>query len=116
MTSYEYYKSIGLCPHCRQMKPAEGKVYCPNCLDEQALMQMELRATLSAEQRADIRKRQTEYDRERYARLKAEGICPKCGKRKARHGRVMCAYCSGKDNERHNVKYHQKEGRNEADN
>lgn len=109
MRSYDYYKSIGICPHCRQMKPAEGKVYCPNCLDEQALMQMKLRATLSAEQRADIYKRQNDHNRERYARLKAEGICPKCGKRKAKQGRVMCAYCGRKDAVRHNDRYHHEE-------
>lgn len=112
MKAYDYYKMIGICPHCRQMKPATGKVYCPNCLDEQALLQMELRANLSDDKKADILKKQNESNKKRYARLKAEGICPNCGKRKARIGMVFCAYCGGKQAEHKKIKYHsRKEGK-----
>lgn len=105
MKAYDYYKMIGICPHCRQMKPATGKVYCPNCLDEQALLQMELRANQSPEKKAEILKKQNESNKERYKRLKAEGICPCCGKRKARPIRVYCAYCAEKQNRYNHIRY-----------
>lgn len=109
---YDWYKSHGICPRCRKEDAAKGHVYCLNCLDEQALLQMELRANLSDEKKADILKKQNESNKKRYARLKAEGICPNCGKRKARIGMVFCAYCGGKQAEAKKIKYHsRKEGK-----
>jgi NMD protein affecting ribosome stability and mRNA decay len=37
--------------------------------------------------------------RERYERLKAEGMCVECGQKKARPGKVMCERCAYKNNQ-----------------
>lgn len=44
------------------------------------------------------------YNRERYADLKAHGICVECGQRDAFHGHVYCPECIEKQNES-NAKY-----------
>ena len=105
MKAYEYYKKIGICPHCRQYKPAEGKVYCPNCLDEQATLQMIRRAKISEEEKQADRAKQRENAKIRYKERKAQGICVECGKRRARKNRTKCAMCADKDTERVIHKY-----------
>lgn len=32
----------------------------------------------------------------RYERLKEQGICPRCGKEKAKEGKIYCQICLGK--------------------
>lgn len=40
--------------------------------------------------------RKTEWDKQRYHKLKAKGMCVYCGKVPALEGRTMCAECTGK--------------------
>ena len=40
------------------------------------------------------------YDKERYERLKSEGICPNCGKPNDRANRVYCTECQKRRNEK----------------
>lgn len=42
------------------------------------------------------RKKYKEAAAERYARLKANGVCTGCGKERARTGRVLCKACQKK--------------------
>lgn len=111
MTSYEYYKKIGICPGCKEMKPATGRVYCPNCIDQQALLHMIRRDHMSEDEHEESKKKMRENNKSRYERLKAEGICPQCGKRKARPGMVFCAYCGGKQAAQKKIYYRQRKER-----
>ena len=115
--SYEYYKSRGICPWCKDkdIRPAPGHVYCPNCLDQMALMQMSLRDNMSEEEYEEVKKKMRENNKSRYARLKEQGICPQCGKRKARPGMVFCAYCGGKQAAQKKIYYRQRKARDKND-
>ena len=87
---YEWYKDHGICPGCRKAWADPGKVYCGPCY----------RKRQYSNERSDPgRVKRNAYDKERKARLKAEGICVGCGKKPAMEGRLKCQKCQTKQNE-----------------
>lgn len=78
----ELLKSLGLCVRCGKNEIFEHENYCPECKARMA----------EADSRRD-RTARNEYERIRRERLKAEGICPDCGKNKPEEGYVTCREC-----------------------
>lgn len=96
MTSEEYalYKSLGMCPDCGG-KAEDGKVFCFSCNSYRLEIQKEARANgyrKPCEKTGEKRK----YRKLHYERLKAQGICPYCGRHKAQEGKVACIRCKAK--------------------
>lgn len=80
---YAWYKSRGICPKCKVENAAPGKVFCAACL---------------LRKKEEWQSYKGEYNsqrcRERRDRLKALGMCIKCGKRPAAENRVQCDICA----------------------
>lgn len=101
---YHYYKDHGICPSCGCEPSAPGKVFCLNCLDNQAVCQMNHRAKLSQEEYRKIRDAENEQQRLKYKECKEKRICTRCHKRKAREGKATCLYCFMKYREAANLR------------
>ena len=92
---YAFWKSKGICVCCHQENAVKGKTRCALCAD----IHNEYSAnyihrtnyhTEHADERHEKRKKQRE---ERIA----NGICVRCGKRKARDGMKTCEICCKKE-------------------
>lgn len=94
MNRYSWYKSHGICPRCGQANAAEGKVYCLNCLDKEAVSTMIYRLT------HDTAEKNRRFCKDRYYKAKEEGICVRCLKQKARSEKVICQSCFNKIHEK----------------
>lgn len=104
---YHWYRDHGICFECKRRDAEPGRMLCAACKRERALR---------AEHRDPGGEKRKAYLRERYARLKAEGLCVDCGRRKAQEGHVHCARCLKKKQELREVarikkRIWQKEGR-----
>lgn len=85
--SWRMYKSAGICPYCKLRYAEPGRVHCAQCLRHRRVLHA----------RSDPGNvHQRELCRERRARLKAAGICVRCGKNPAREGRTRCQACEDK--------------------
>jgi len=83
MERYYWYKAAGICPRCLKYS-VPGMVYCADCYEKNRRH--------ATEKDPDHAKKNA-YAKERRAKLKAEGLCVDCGKRKAMDGRIRCAKC-----------------------
>lgn len=95
---YHWYKEHGLCPHCANERVAKGKAACLNCLSINAETAQKRRDSFTPEQKQRADKLSKDSHKKLYDERKAAGICVKCGKRKARQGRVRCAICLNREN------------------
>lgn len=84
---YAWFKEHRICPACRHAKAAPGRVLCDECLEKQ-------RETDKIRRKNKDRAQANAYQKERRERLKANGICFRCGKRKAVSGKTMCYECA----------------------
>lgn len=84
---YAWFKEHRICPACRHAKAAPGRVLCDVCLEKQ-------RETDKIRRKNKDRAQANAYQKERRERLKANGICFRCGKRKAVSGKTMCSECA----------------------
>lgn len=80
---YEFYKGLGICVNCLKEKAQKGYTRCLACR--------------MAEREQEIaRGRKKEYDKEKYKQKrllrKQDGLCTKCGCRKAVKG-LLCSRC-----------------------
>lgn len=89
---YNWYKSRGICPKCKEKHGAPGHVYCEDCL---TVKREEMQKYLGAYNAAKCK--------ERRERLKAKGLCMRCGK-PAVKDRVLCASCARKNSEAQQVR------------
>lgn len=71
-----WYKEHRICPACRHAKASPGRVLCDECLEKQ-------RETDRIRRKSKDRTQVNSYQKERRERLKASGMCFRCGKRKA---------------------------------
>lgn len=85
---YEYLKRHHRCVRCeaRDARTESGKVLCERCNARQRDRQTP--EAVEANRRCA---------RERRARLKAAGLCVRCGARPARSERVSCEECARRD-------------------
>lgn len=80
----DWLKKYGLCIYCKD-KAEPGKLYCFACAEKVAA-----RARHYHKEHAEEK---NERSRNRYSRLKQEGICVRCGKRPVEKGKVHCSTC-----------------------
>lgn len=92
---YEWYKEHGICTRCLTRWCAPGKIYCEQCIRDVRII---------ADKHDPGRVQRRQYNRDRRARLKAEGLCIECGKRKPPSGHVRCNVCAEKHNEADQVR------------
>lgn len=80
----DWLKKYGLCIYCKD-KAEPGKLYCFACAEKVAS-----RARRYHKEHAEEK---NERSRNRYSRLKQEGICVRCGKHPVEKGKVHCSTC-----------------------
>lgn len=90
---YYWYRDHGICPRCR-VASTFGKVTCDECLKKIN------RQNAHRVENGEYKRR----SKERRERLKAQGLCCNCGKRKAVENRVLCTTCAKKNKEQQQVK------------
>jgi NMD protein affecting ribosome stability and mRNA decay len=88
---YAARKRAGQCVNCGRQdeRTASGLTMCGACMEKREKWQ----------RREDVRERHNAAQRARYGQLKEDGRCAFCGK-PSRPGRVLCAACAARDNER----------------
>lgn len=121
---YADLKSRGICVYCKTAPAEDGKTTCRICRAKQRQQTAEKRAALKKmgfcvdcgsnriygsenicpecaakkyiqnRQRLKDKERDRQYQHDRKERLKAAGICVKCGKRKAESGKTRCQQCN----------------------
>lgn len=88
--NYHTYKSMGICWVCKTRYSAPGRTRCEICA----------RIANAKRRKSDPgNAKKNAMERERYQRLKASGICVRCGHRKAKTGNVRCGICERKQKE-----------------
>lgn len=126
---YQSLKARGICVYCKTAPAEDGKTTCRVCREKQRKQTAEKRKALkqlgfctecgrnrifgaericpecAAKKYASNRKckktgQYNQYFKDRRERLKALGICVKCGKRKAESNKTRCRFCNIKENER----------------
>lgn len=100
----EYYRRVGICPVCKTNHLIGDEKTCIECRAEGAnqkyIYVQENRDKVNANQR---RTRKIRYEKDI-----ANGICPRCRKRKLEVGRKRCGMCRAKDLERRRARvYHE---------
>lgn len=90
--NYAWYKERGICVDCHAADAEKGKTRCTECRLKALNSYAEYRLRETPEKREKRLKRQHEYCVSRYHRLKEEGMCVDCGKRKAVNN-VRCPMC-----------------------
>lgn len=93
-----FFKSIGLCPRCGKNVIFKNESTCPECKAKNAIEAQERRD----KDREAYNTQMAEYHKSAYAEKKEQGICPRCGKKKARKGYVLCEICRYKISQRRN--------------
>lgn len=91
-STYFWYKNHHICVECHSEEAAPSASRCPSCLAK--CRERERVAAESRRKQEGYREWQKQYYHARRKRLKDNGLCTKCGKRKAREGRLTCAICA----------------------
>lgn len=79
--TYQFYKSIGICTHCRKNNAEPGKTLCLDCLIENRTYKKKHDPV-----------RQRAIDKDKRQRRKERGLCVNCGCRPQYHG-LLCSHC-----------------------
>lgn len=104
-----FMRSIGVCPYCRKEKLYGDERRCIEC----SAKAFAYAKPLTEEQKIRYGNNFKEYQRNLYRERADQGICTKCGKRKAKHKRKKCANCLDKESERARFYRARKEKKNE---
>lgn len=91
---YTLYAQHGICVDCGREKAAPNRKRCWECLCKNNESKATKRQTMTEEQKRLQKEQDCKRHKERYARLKAAGICPRCGKRPAASGKTLCPFCA----------------------
>lgn len=91
----QFLKEHHICVRCGKRDAFHNKTMCPECLEKEQKRGRER----YAENREQILQRKKKYNKSLYARRKAEGLCVKCGQKKATKG-VCCLECYVKERKR----------------
>ena len=126
---YADLKARGICVYCKTAPAEDGKITCRMCREKQRRQTAEKRKALKqlgfciecgrnrifgsesicpecvAKKYENNRKHRkgsqdSQYFRERRERLKASGICVKCGKRMAESNKTRCCICNIRERDR----------------
>ena len=88
----KFFQGIGLCPRCGKNKLFGDEKECPEC----TAMMYEINRR--SRERRNITN--MDYYRKDVARLKEQGLCRGCRKRKAAEGHTYCSICLARHRER----------------
>lgn len=88
----EFFKNMGLCPRCGKNKLFGDEKECPEC----SAMMYELNR--KSRERRNVTA--MDYYRKDIQRLKEQGLCRSCRKRKVAEGHTYCSVCLVKHRER----------------
>ena len=88
-----FYRENGLCTCCGKEKVFGSEKQCISCLEKQR----ERRKPLTEEQRIRQNEHFKKQQKGLYEERAEQGICTKCGKRKADYGKKKCKICLEKD-------------------
>ena len=88
-----FYRENSICPACGKEKLFGDEKQCIECREKKN----ERRKPLTEEQKIRYGNRFKEQQRQLYKERKEQGICPRCGKHKAKTGRVRCGICLDKE-------------------
>jgi hypothetical protein len=89
--SRKWYKDHGYCVVCKQNRARPNRVSCEECSAKNIEYVLKKRESLTEEEKEARRA----YYRDYYRRKKEEGLCPRCGTRKATNG-IYCIDCHAK--------------------
>lgn len=93
----KFYRENHICSECGKNIVPNGESTCPECRAKRA----NLRKPHIDEQKKMFREKQNSL----YMYRVEQGICTRCGKRKAISGKKKCGICLAKDAEIHRKKY-----------
>lgn len=85
----QYRVKYNICTVCGKESTISKMHICPECL----AMKANQKDRWKANNRQQYLKTQKKSNDRRYSSLKEQGICVKCGKRKAKEGNVSCGWC-----------------------
>ena len=93
MNDYQWYKAHHICVRCHQREAVKGQVACLDCRDKDREYDRKCKAESLAKETAEHKANRLRKMKERRERLKAQGLCIWCGKRKALSGKQQCLEC-----------------------
>lgn len=85
----KYYKSLGLCPRCGKNKLFGDEKNCPECRAKMYEINKKSKKNQNFQQKEKIR----EYYKKYSKKIKEQGICRRCAKRKVAEGHIYCSQC-----------------------
>lgn len=95
----DFWRANHICPECGKERLFGTEKMCIACRQKQYERKKKSKKPLTDEQKADMRN----YGRSVYKERSEQGICTRCGKRKAAPGRKKCKLCLEKDAEKHRL-------------
>lgn len=94
MNDYEFFQTIRICPDCTKTPLGKDEKRCPECRAKNALRIAHQRENPNV--RLIMNARCSVSNKKRRERLKEQGICTVCGKRKSAWNRTKCEICLDK--------------------
>ena len=98
--SRAFYRENHICSECGKIIVPGGERTCPECRAKRE----NRRKPLTEDQKRRYGENFREYQKFIYRERSENGICTRCGKRKAVPGKKKCVICLDKDAERHRIK------------
>lgn len=96
-----FYAEHHLCTECGKVKVPGNERVCPECRDKNEHWRKPLTEEQKIRYSYKFKKRQNSL----YQQRSEQGICTRCGKRKAMPGKKKCGICLAKDAEMHRKIY-----------
>ena len=89
----QWYLSHKICPRCGKNDLMGDETVCPECRARNT------NNVLTKRNRSEYNTYHNEWSKITYQNRKKQGMCTRCGKRKATEGMTTCALCRARDNE-----------------
>ncbi len=96
-----WYQDNGICPRCEKNSIMGDEKVCPECNAKFASRASKIRES----NREEYNKKQRVIHKNIHNNRKEQGICTRCGKRKADEGYRTCGICQAKTREYKRIKY-----------
>ena len=94
MNDYQWYKAHHICVRCHHHEAMNGKVTCLDCREKEREVDRQRKQKALANETLEHKTRRLQVAKARRERLKAQGLCIRCGKRKALQGKQHCLECN----------------------
>lgn len=91
----QFCKEMRICPRCRKNKLEGNEKTCIECKATQAEYAWKVKHDPQKHQ--EYKDRFNRWQKDHYAKLKEQGICTKCSKRKVEEGYSTCDWCRAKN-------------------